>query len=162
MGDSVRETIFAINWLAGFRDVSCWPAATLNLSQANAVRRVRRLHAEDHADLFERSDEEALRALLKTGGGYSSLPGGLASYSSGTLSKPLDQVTPCDPLPWLQGECLDCLSDPLNRMLLSDRDRAAFLDSGELPGLYVDPVRKRYGTVCPLCRSTLEGEVDTL
>ena len=67
------------------------------------------------------------------------LPGGLARYDTGELSLPHGQVQSCDPVPWVDGHCKECLSDPLGRMLLSERDRGVLLDSTEMPGLYMGP-----------------------
>ena len=137
--ESARGTVTALNHLAGFRDSARWPRAVLNSAQSEALSSVLRVHGQLRWAQRPRSCRTALSELLKTGGGYSASPGGLARYDSGELSVPRDQVQPLDPKPWVCEEIRKFLDDPATHMLLDPISRGKLYDAGEMPGMYMDP-----------------------
>ena len=141
---AVGETVRSLNFVAGFRDPQTWPTLAVNLAQSVALGRIWLLHGQEQPAEVDASDEAALRKLLKTGGGsYGASPGGLARYSFGALSLPRDQVSPADPLPWLEGVCKEAVAVPERHMLLSDRDRGVLLDGADLEDQFLRKMKKR-------------------
>ena len=79
--------------------------------------------------------------MLKTGGGYSTSPGVLASYVSGAVSSVFEQNTPRRVESMLSDDVADTVNNFTQHMLLSDSELGAVcFQHSELPGLYMDPV----------------------
>ena len=109
-----------------------------NHSKSRSRAHIHQLHSEDRV-VNDLSEEASLQAMLKTGGGYSSAPGVLASYTHGAVSLPYDQCTPRRVESMLSDEVLPFMVDFKDRMLLSDAELGAAFQNTELPGCYVDP-----------------------
>ena len=59
--------------------------ALSNKAQSRSVACIRQLHSDDAMPQVAESPEASFRAMLKSGGGYTSSPGVLASYVSNAL-----------------------------------------------------------------------------
>ena len=65
----------------------------VNQARGRSHAHIHQLHNEDRV-VSDLSEEASLQAMLKTGGGYSSASGVLASYTHGAVSLPYDQCPP--------------------------------------------------------------------
>ena len=86
------------------------------------------------------SPEASLRAMLKTGGGYTSSPGVLASYVIDAASLLFEQNTPRRVESMLSEAVVDIVGNFTQHMLLSDSELGAVFQNTELPGLCMDPI----------------------
>ena len=138
-----NDTIWSLNALSGFVSHT---AILLHSDQAQSRSQafVRRLHSEDTVPVADSSPEASLKAMLKTGGGYTSSPGVLASYLSDAVSLPFDQNVPRRVGSMLSEEIAQTVSHFTQNMLLSDSELGAVFQNTELPGLYMDPVLQHY------------------
>ena len=139
----VRDTVRALNTLAGFTNEDHWPVSVRNLAQAESLRRIRQSHEQRPPPILKETGQEALRQLLKHkgGSGYSipEGPGQLASFVKERLSLPRDQQTPtplADILP--EKEKLR-LADFETEMMLSSEEMAGVLEQGFHGDCFLDP-----------------------
>ena len=141
--DRVRDSVSAINHLAGFVDSTKWPSEPLNLAQREALHRVRGAHFQRAPPPFAESEQAALRQLLcgKASGVYEATdsPGQLASYVRDQLSLPFGQGEPADlaeMLPEREKRFLDGFEE---HMLLSPEEIAGEQEKGFDKDMYMDP-----------------------
>lgn len=88
--EGVRDTVRALNTMAGFTNENRWPISVRNQAQAESLRRIRQSHEQRPPPILKETGQEALRQLLKHkgGSGYSipDGPGQLASFVKERLS----------------------------------------------------------------------------
>lgn len=139
-----KDTVWALNHLAGFEDESKWPISIRNQAQAECMRRVKQCHAQRPPPIQRETGQEALRQLLRHKGdrGYSEVsdsPGQLAVFVRERLSLPRDQKQPVllsTILPEKEQHRLECFEE---EMMLSPEERAAVLEKGFQGDCYLDP-----------------------
>ena len=139
--ESCNSTVWSLNALAGHVSPHLHEPSFLHVNQAQSRSHahIHQLHSEDKV-VNDLSEEASLQAMLKTGGGYSSAPGVLASYTRGAVSLPYDQCTPRRVESMLSDEVIPFMVDFKDRMVLSDAELGAVFQNTELPGCYVDPM----------------------
>ena len=135
----MNASITALNGLAGFDEPGSWPGVPLNLAQVSALQHLRALHLRRRPPGVQ-GDEASLRRMLKTSANYEPVVGELAPYVPGAVSLPRGQGSPLPLDSALEGDALEAVLDPEQRMLLSDVELAEVMQCTDLPGMHVDPV----------------------
>ena len=169
--DRVRGTIWALNNLAGFKNVDSFPSRPLNAAQEAAIKRVEAAHQHRPPPVLHETPGGALRQLLKNkassnyGEPLPEGPGSLASYVRDRVSLPqgLPNPTPLDSiLPEVEKERL-CHFE--RDMMLSGEEIAAVMEQGFSNDCYMDPQlthdpSKYHNLVGDLCSCNLLGFTD--
>ena len=88
--ESCNSIVWSLNALAGHVSPHLHEPrfSHVNQGQSRSHAHIHQLHREDRV-VNDLSEEASLQAMLNTGGGYSSVPGVLASYTPGAVSLPL-------------------------------------------------------------------------
>lgn len=137
--EGVRDTVRALNTMAGFTNENHWPIS----AQAESLRRIRQSHEQRPPPILKETGQEGLWQLLKHkgGSGYSlpDGPGQLASFVKERLPLPRDQQTPTSLANILPEKERERLANFETEMMLSGEDMAGVLERGFHGDCYLDP-----------------------